>query len=444
MTYPETIKELAIYTGRILLALFVSWLSENPEVDQRRAGFLFENNISSSISYLFSIDENYKKIGLDRMVDFRMLIKAFFYSSSEGRIWYSKDLGGKHTFLELWDLFDDVLQLTQECNSGNQSLLCSVHSTLLNDQGRTDRIQDFRISEKLFLAQFYTKWPMIGRNVYKTDKQIDGFTKNNHPWRTFNYPTIPQFYRFKVDKNLSIEELGLPNYGLWRYDYRNVSYERPFFTLVTEDLTHVRTPYVINQDVNNIKYEEGFVIWAGVPLLEEGWHSLVNLDNEQGNRMADFYPYTPQCFNVTNNITYKGKDYEVGDRYYRVEEERKLGGYAEGYKKMWFFGERGYGIVNNITSFLSCLNRSSYSDCLDYYLSWYKGCDKNENGYLCDLIQSLLKRISPSHTKERLSLFISIFVGCFFTVLVVSLNYYFSLRNIKFKEETNLEIYDKV
>ena len=208
----DELTNLAWHVGSVLLLCFTSYLLEHKGLDN--PGVYFADNMTQSINNEFAKDFNYLEIGLNEMVDFRTLVKAFFYSDLSGRYWKSKNLGGPYTFMDLWE---EVEHDTGGVDCNYAKMTCSIHEDLLKGEEQyLNYEEDFRVSSKAFYYQLldYPNDSFIPWNVYfGPRKRASTCRDNDRPCRFLNSPDTPQFYRYKVDKDLNLTLEGIPPYS---------------------------------------------------------------------------------------------------------------------------------------------------------------------------------------------------------------------------------------
>lgn len=397
--------ELGCLFGRVLVACFTSWWSEHPSVFSEH-GHLFAQNISETINQ-YSKDGFFKDIGLEK-VDFFTISKALFYSDSSSHYYHSKNLQKGNTFLELWEKYDSELGIN--CQNPNR-ILCKIKGYLGSSE--STYVKDFRLTDNLFLAQYYGSEHYIPRNVYYTDNEIDRRITKDTPRRYLNYPTLPQFERILINKNLQARSIGIQRYGLNVYDNTEYPDENSLWNnthgFLLDTFYHNSKLAGLFMELNEVSASsDSFMIWPSIPIDIPNRPMFYSSVKE---KHLDFYPYSRQPFRVVNNIISFGKTFDVGDRYYRISEEEERGGYSDEYNSVWIFSDltghdnSGEGtIADNLTSFAECLNTSSYQDCSSLYMPWFDFCKGGESE-ICqkieDNLQSLNITISPVPSKDN-------------------------------------------
>jgi len=474
MAPENTLLYLAHYIGRILLLCFSQWMLEHPHVTENQ-GALFAENITLFINDYFSSEENYKKIGLEEYIPLNTLVTAFFYSDPTSHYFQARDLGANFTFRELFDRKEQESGI--DCAVNHR--LCEIEG-YLEGNNRRDYVYDFRLSEKIFEYQYYSKENIIPRNVWYTDYNLDRTGEHSgSPGRTFNYPTKGMFYRCLIDKNLEVKELGLPLFGV----HRNVSaqndynYDNSFFidTYKVPGTTYYRGMLQNSMVKDVVNFMEGYMVFPGVPWKSTDYDLLIYL----AERHLNFYPYTSQPFNVTDLVLFQDREegevkVDVSDRYYRMEEEDTLGGFNKTYNKVWVFSNYSHdapikNVVNNLTSFIKCMEEELFGYCTEKYIPWYDDC-YNEDNYInkmmCNHLKDNLKLLGlyretteedSDKNKEEVNALIiglvSVIVGVLIIVIVVNFKFKKWFRKTtEEKEEEKMinegmslaEIYDSV
>ena len=420
------LKGLGALFGRILMECFTTWWSEHPDVRENQ-GFLFAQNFSESLNQI----QGNLDLGLKNKVDFFTISQAFFYSDESSHYYYSKNLGSSYTFLELWKKIDEELGIN--CNNPNR-ILCKIKSYLGSNE---DYVKDFRISENLFMSQYYFSEHYIPRNIYYTDSMITKITKQQSPNRFLNFPTFPQFERKLVDKDLNIRDIGIDRYGMNIYDGENYPDENGdkceelginfSYGLFMDSFWHSENKNVLAGKVLNVDEistsPDYFMIWPSIPTSKDFNRAMFYCSLT--DKHLDFYPYSRQPFNLTNKIYNKNKKVNIGDRYYRIEEEEERGGYSTEYKTAWIFSQVTNSVGNvasNLTDFAHCLSNKSYYECKMIYLPWFSDCPSNQQE-ICDLIiknlASLNKTtVTASFKKNILLNYCILGFFCLFCVLL--------------------------
>ena len=391
----NTLTKLAKKMGKMLLYCFSQWTIEHPDINVN-VGDYFADNFTNFVIEYFGANQTYKEIGLDVMVDFKTLIKAFFYAGKEMYYYKTKNLGASTTFMQLFKETEEDPEMGIDCTSANRNL-CYIRRYMIEAPSTYE--PDFRISKKLFnYLYFNDDKEIVNMALYLNDDALEGIGRSTY----FDVypPTQTMFERYLINSSMKVKRIGYPIYGI-NFLSDQVDDRYPILARTYNGVSLNASLMSVQKGRN--EFQEGFMIWPYVPHLDSDHDILIYGVDSSYSEHRGFYQFTQQPFNASSRVVFGDKMYNVGDRYYRIGEEVDRDGHSDSYNTVWIFGDNG--IAKNLTLWRKCVETEVFGWCLEEYLPWFDSCSsKNiDDEISCLQIKDVFRKLGLYKENEKLS-----------------------------------------